>query len=442
MNKAGPRDLKCVVISLQRSLEIHQYIQQFEALSSISLVFNEINDIILTLNSALADVVPVLTRDGNFIRKGYDKELDWYINIIENSDDIIRNLQKRYIDETGIPSLKIKNNLILGYFIEISPNFASKIPYSFTHRQSLATCMRYTSEELVKMANDVYSAESNMRRREITIFAELVKLVTSTKSDLQTISDNVSFLDLVSSFAQLAVDNNYVKPNLVSERILNIEGGRHPVVENSLQSDGVRFIANDCRISEESCIALLTGPNMGGKSTFLRQNALIIIMSQIGSFIPAKKATIGIVDRIFSRVGAADDIASGRSTFMVEMIETATILQQATKNSFIILDEIGRGTSTYDGLAIAWAVVEEIANKIKARTIFATHYHELTRLQETVPKIQFLTVKVEEAQNKIIFLHKIECGFADKSYGLNVAALAGFPRSVLNRAEEILKKMS
>ncbi|MDR2667127.1 MAG: DNA mismatch repair protein MutS [Holosporales bacterium] len=442
MNKAGPRDLKCVAVSLQKSLEIHQYLQQFDVMRAIQLVFDEINDIILSLNSALTDVVPVLARDGNFIRKGHDEELDWYIDIIENSDDIIRKLQKRYVDETGIPSLKIRNNSVLGYFIEISPNFASKIPYSFTHRQSLATCMRYTSEELTKMANDVYSAESNVRRREMAIFSDLIKLVVSAKSGLQQMSDNVSFLDLVSSFAQLAIDNNYVRPTLVSEKILSIKNGRHPVVENSLRSSGVKFTANNCDISDESCVALLTGPNMGGKSTFLRQNALIIIMAQIGSFVPAQEAVIGVVDRIFSRVGAADDIASGRSTFMVEMIETATILQQATENSFIILDEIGRGTSTYDGLAIAWAVIEEIANKIKARTIFATHYHELVRLQETIPQIQFLTVRVEESQSKIVFLHKIERGFADKSYGLNVAALAGFPSFVLGRAEEILKEIS
>ncbi|MDR0942585.1 MAG: DNA mismatch repair protein MutS [Holosporales bacterium] len=442
MDKAGPRDLKCISAALTRALELGEFLSQFSQLNSIDLSFAEAREIVQILESALLDETPLLARDGGFIRKGYDQELDEYIDALENGDLIVRDMQKKYAEETGIPNLKIKKNFVMGYFIEISPNFASKIPYKFTHRQSLASCIRYTSEELVDAANKIYSAESNTKRRELAIFDELAEMVAKHKDNMRKISDNISFLDLTSSFSQIATENNYVRPELTSEKILDIKNGRHPVVENSLKLNGAKFIANDCFMSDDVRTSLLTGPNMGGKSTYLRQNAIIIIMAQIGSFVPAETAKIGVTDRIFSRVGASDDITSGRSTFMVEMIETATILQQATENSFIILDEIGRGTSTYDGLAIAWAVIEEIADKIRARTIFATHYHELINIRDTIPKIQFLTVKVEEWQNKIIFLHKIEKGFADKSYGINVAALSGFPKNVLNRAEEILKKIS
>ncbi|MDR3224593.1 MAG: DNA mismatch repair protein MutS [Holosporales bacterium] len=442
MGKAGPRDLRCVSSALLKANKLGEFIANFSQLRSINLFFDNAKELVQTLDSALCDELPNFSRDGGFIKKGYDSELDKYLDVLENGDSIIKSLQKKYITETGIPTLKVKNNSVIGYFVEISPNFAPKIPYKFVHRQSLASAIRYSSEELTETANNIYSAESNIKRRELVIFDELVSMITNEKDDIRTISDNISFLDVTSSFAQLAIDNDYIRPEMTSEKILNIKNGRHPVVENSLKMNGATFVVNDCKMENDSVVALLTGPNMGGKSTFLRQNAIIIVMAQIGSFVPAEKAIIGLVDRIFSRVGASDDIASGRSTFMVEMVETATILQQATDKSFIILDEIGRGTSTYDGLAIAWAVIEEIANKIKARTIFATHYHELVRLKETVDNIQFLTVKVEEWQNNIVFLHKISEGFADKSYGLNVAALAGFPRAVLDRAIEVLKNVS
>jgi DNA mismatch repair protein MutS len=442
MNKAGPRDLKGVSVALSKAMKIGAYISQFPELGSIDLSFDKADKIISKLDKALSDTLPVLARDGGFIRRGYDEELDEYIYAIENGDLLIYDMQRLYVNETGIQSLKIKKNAVLGYFVEISSNFASKIPYRFVHRQSLASCMRYTSDELVETANKIYSAESNMRRRELAIFDEIVKMVAAEHEAIRKISDWISFIDLISSFAFLAVENNYVKPELTSKKVLNIRSGRHPVVETFMKADGMKFVENDCEASEDATVSILTGPNMGGKSTFLRQNAIIIIMAQIGSFVPAKYAEIGVVDRIFSRVGASDDIASGRSTFMVEMVETATILQQATDNSFIILDEIGRGTSTYDGLAIAWAVIEEIANRIKARTLFATHYHELVKIKDDVPDVKFLTVKVEEWDNKIVFLHKIENGFADKSYGLNVALLAGFPRHVVDRAEAVLKKVA
>jgi DNA mismatch repair protein MutS len=441
MNKAGPRDLRCISVALRKASEVAEHIAQFQQMKAIELSFSGAEKIIRTLNSALTDNPPVLTRDRGFIREGYDSELDEYIHMIKNGDLIIYDMQRTYVNETGIQSLKIKKNSTLGYFVEISLNFASKMPYRFVHRQSLATCMRYTSDELVKTANKIYSAESNMKRRELAIFEDMVKLVTSEQTAIRKVANHISFLDLISSFAYLAIENNYVKPKLTTERVLHIRNGRHPVVENNLRINGVKFVANDCEMGEGRNVTILTGPNMGGKSTFLRQNAIIIIMTQIGSFVPADYAEIGVTDRIFSRVGASDDIAAGRSTFMVEMVETATILQQATADSFIVLDEIGRGTSTYDGLAIAWAVIEEIAHNIGSRTLFATHYHELVNVKDDIPSIRFLMVKVEEWQNEIVFLHRIEDGFADKSYGLNAALLAGFPKRVVDRANTILKKM-
>ncbi len=439
MNKAGPRDLKCMAVGFKKCLELDRVFLNYSKLKNLKLSFDGIERIIRTLENALTDEVPLFARDGGFIKKGFDSELDEYVNFLENGENMIKDLQIKYIKETGIATLKIKNNSVIGYFIEISPNYASKVPYHFIHRQSLATSLRYTTEELNDIANKIYSAESNAKRRELALFEELIAMIAKEKDHIRVLSDNVSFVDVCSAFAELAIEKHYVRPELTDQKIFEIKNGRHPVVENSLQSTGDAFISNDCEFSKDLFVSILTGPNMGGKSTYLRQNAIIIIMAQIGSFVPADYAKIGIVDRIFSRVGASDDISSGRSTFMVEMIETATILQHSTEKSFIILDEIGRGTSTYDGLAIAWAVIEDIITRIKARTIFATHYHELNNLKKSQPNVKFLTVKVEEWQSQIVFLHKIVEGFTDKSYGINVAALAGFPKHVVARAEEILK---
>ena len=439
MGKASPRDLKCIAVSLRKALELDRYAAKYPELKNLRLSFDGSEKLIETLENALTDEVPFFARDGGFIRRGFDTELDEYINFLENGESVIKELQMKYVKETGIPTLKIKNNSLIGYFIEVSPNFASKVPYNFVHRQSLATSMRYSSSELNEIANKIYSAESNIKRRELLIFEDLIKLVVKEEESIRKLSENISFIDLCSAFAELAIEKHYVRPELTYDKVLEIKNGRHPVVENNLNGSGINFIANDCDFSQLSFVSILTGPNMGGKSTYLRQNAIIIVMAQIGSFVPADYAKIGVVDRIFSRVGASDDISSGRSTFMVEMIETATILQHATEKSFVILDEIGRGTSTYDGLAIAWAVVEDIINRIKSRTIFATHYHELNGLKTTQPEVKFLSVTVKEWNNQIVFLHKIKEGFSDKSYGINVALLAGFPRNVVNRAEEILK---
>ncbi|MDR0695853.1 MAG: DNA mismatch repair protein MutS [Holosporales bacterium] len=439
LDKAGPRDLKCVAIALKKSIELHEQISQYEQLSPIKLDFVNAQTLINRLESALVENLPAFARDGGFIKNGYDQELDSYTDILENSENVMKALQRKYVEETGIQNLKIKKTAIVGYFIEATTSVVPKIPYYFRHRQTMASCVRYTTDELLNTANGIYAAESNAKYRELTIFNDLIRAVSREQSKIRTLSNNLSLLDVTSSLAQLAIENNYIRPVLTTDKILDIKNGRHPVVENSLRNTGTQFVANDCTLNETGPVSILTGPNMGGKSTFLRQNAIIVIMAQIGSFVPADKAHIGLVDRIFSRVGASDDIASGRSTFMVEMIETATILRQATAKSFIILDEIGRGTSTYDGLAIAWAVIEDIACRMKARTLFATHYHELRKISETVPYIQFITVQTEEWNDNIVFLHKIVAGFADKSYGINVASLAGFPQHVLDRAEEVLK---
>jgi DNA mismatch repair protein MutS len=441
INKARPRDLRTILISIQKSLALESLISNFDNLRDFKLSFKSICDIQAMLEGALVESPPLLARDGGFIRRKYDVELDEYRDLLDNGEYIIQRMQKTYVEETGISSLKIKNNGVLGYFIEVSPNYSSKVPYTFIHRQTLGSAIRYTSKELSEIANKIYSASSNAKYRELEIFEKIVQKITNFTEQLRAVVNNIAFLDVVSSFAILSIENGYTRPLFTNDKTIDIQNGRHIVVENNLRLNGLKFVANDCILSDGSEISILTGPNMGGKSTYLRMIAIITIMAQTGSFVPADRAVIGTVDRIFSRVGAADDISAGKSTFMVEMLETATILRQATERSLVILDEIGRGTSTHDGLAIAWAVAEELGLSIKARTIFATHYHELINVKNTLPNVKFLTVKVEEWNEKIIFLHKIEDGFTSKSYGIHVASLAGFPKHVINRAKELLNSM-
>ena len=440
MNKSGPKELVAIKIALEQATKIAYIAEKFTEISHLSPSFPDIAVFINILKSALSDSAPTFTRDGGFIKEGYDNELDEYMNLLKNGNSIIKSLQMSYIEETGINSLKIKNNNVIGYFIEISPQHASKMPYKFIHRQTLGSAIRYTTSELSDIANKIYSSEASAKRREIAIFEDLCSKITEIQKELNDISQKISFIDVVSSFAKLALDNSHTRPILTHEKILNIKNGKHHVVAQHLRSVGGKFVENDSNIDDSKLVSILTGPNMGGKSTYIRQNAIIILMAQIGMFVPATSAVIGIADKIFSRVGAFDDISSGKSTFMIEMLETAAILCQATEKSFIILDEVGRGTSTYDGLSIAWAIVEEICLNIKARTIFATHYHELINIK--IPNVHFLTVTVQEWNDKILFMHKISDGFIDKSYGIHVAKLAGFPKKVLERAAEILKNVS
>lgn len=440
MKKCGPRDIKAVQSSLQRFTTINELLSNHTVLNSLAVTNLNISQIVEKLSGAIIDTPPLLTRDGGFIRSGYDELLDEYRDLLDNGETIIKNLQRKYATDTEIPTLKIKNNGILGYFIEITPTYINRVTSDFIHRQTLGSCIRYTTKELSSTANEIYSAEANARQRELFIFETLVEDLASHHELLRKISDRISFIDVITSFARNAQDRHYVRPQFNDDNYINICDGRHPVVENSLRSSGEKFIENDY---DSKCnLTLLTGPNMGGKSTYLRQNALIMIMAQIGSFVPARSAKLAVVDRIFSRVGASDDIASGRSTFMVEMLETATILNQATSKSFVILDEIGRGTSTQDGLAIAWAVAEELALNIKVNTIFATHYHELFGIRETIPTVKFSSVQIHEDGENIVFLHKIAPGFTGRSFGIHVASIAGFPKKVLARANEIMQKLS
>lgn len=439
MKKCGPRDVKAVQSTLQCFMTINNVLSQYFELKALIIENTIILQIIEKLSGAIIDTPPLLARDGGFIQAGYDKLLDEYNNLLNNGEVIIKRLQRKYATETEIPTLKIKSNGVLGYFVEVTPAYITRVPSDFIHRQTLSSCVRYTTGELSDTANKIYAAETNAKQRELFVFETLVEYLGSHYELLRKISDKISVLDVVTSFAHNAKERNYVRPNFNNSNYINIKAGRHPVVEHSLRLSGEKFVENDYESS--SNITVLTGPNMGGKSTYLRQNALIMIMAQIGSFVPATSAELVVVDRIFSRVGASDDIASGRSTFMVEMLETATILNQATSRSFIILDEIGRGTATQDGLAIAWAVAEEIALNIKANTIFATHYHELSGLSETIPTVKFSSVQVNEDGENIVFLHRIASGFTGRSFGLHVASLAGFPKHVLVRANEIMHKL-
>lgn len=441
MHKASPRDLGQIKQGLDVAALINGYfpspptvlqqeisnLQGFESLRTI-------------LNESLLENLPLTYKDGGFIKHGFNEQLDYFLNLRDEGRNLIQKLQKKYVDETGITSLKIRHNFIIGHHIEVTPSFASKVPSYFIHRQTLASCLRYTTEELINLANDLDNAAQKVIEIENKIFEQLIQNVQSYHQQLQKLCHSIAVLDVRSSLAKIAKNREYCRPKIFNNTEFNIQNGRHPVVENALNNAN-DFASNNCNLTNESRFILLTGPNMAGKSTYLRQNALITIMAQMGCYVPAASACIGIVDRIFSRIGTADDLAGGRSTFMVEMIETATILHQSTKQSLVILDEIGRGTSTHDGLAIAWAVLEHIHNVIECRTIFATHYHELTHLESLLPQLSCKTMHIEEVNGQIFFMHQVKPGAANKSYGIHVASLAGIPKNITARANEILKTL-
>ena len=339
--------------------------------------------------------------------------------------------------------LKIKHNQVIGYHIEVTATHADKLfsnPDTFIHRQTMANAVRFTTVELSELARNITEAADKALAVEMTLFDQLVRDTLAHLDALRNTAQALAVVDVNAALAALSVERNYVRPMVDASMAFQIEGGRHPVVEQALASSGqnVPFIANNCNLSPDQRLWLLTGPNMAGKSTFLRQNALIVLLAQMGSFVPASKAHIGVIDRLFSRVGAADDLAAGRSTFMVEMIETAAILNQATERSFVILDEIGRGTATYDGLSIAWAVLEYLQKTNGCRALFATHYHELTALRGRLPTLYCATMKIKEWQNEIVFLHEVIEGVADRSYGIHVAQMAGLPAAALARAAQVL----
>jgi len=404
-----------------------------------------------TLEKALASDLPVYAKDGGFIAPRYDEGLDELRAVRDDSKRLIASLQLKYIKESGINSLKITHNNILGYFIEVPAKYgqdlldlarAGKTP--FIHRQSLATTVRFTTDELAALEEKIRGAGEKAIAVELRIFDELVAEVLAKAPEIADATRALSELDVAAGLAEVAALYNYCRPVLDDSLAFEIKGGRHPVVEAVLSEGRTsEFVANDCRMSDTAsgAIWLITGPNMAGKSTFLRQNALIAIMAQAGMFVSCSSAKIGVIDRIFSRVGASDDLARGRSTFMVEMVETAAILIHATERSFVILDEIGRGTATFDGLAIAWATLEALAQNNKCRTLFATHYHELTALANKIGMLSLHTMKTKEWQESIVFLYEIIDGSADRSYGIHVAKLAGMPPLVIARAKQVLSEL-
>ena len=376
----------------------------------------------------------------DFINHSYNNDLSKLYNFRANIKDLLETLKNEYKQKTGIHSLKIEYNNVIGYYIEITKSHLDKITSDeFIHKQTMLNCSRYVTEKLKDLENKILNINDEIAQLESRIFKEISDEIVSYHESLSQTAQSLAFIDVMCSFAIIATEKDYCEPEITSDLSFNIVEGRHPVVEYSLaKNKNEKFVSNDCNLSDKQNIWLITGPNMAGKSTFLRQNALIAILAHIGSYVPAKKAQIGIVDRIFSRIGSGDDLAQGHSTFLVEMIETAAILNQATERSLIILDEIGRGTSTYDGMAIAFSCLEHIHDKICARTLFSTHYHELIKLSEHLPTVCFYTVSVKEWENKIIFMHKVIQGIANKSYGINVAQLAGIPNSVIARSKEIL----
>ena len=395
------------------------------------------------LNSALSDELPTFFRDGNVIRSGFDMSLDHMRGLAHGAKETIAGMQAEYATSTGIHNLKIKYNNILGYFIEVPSTKADvlmKPEAGFIHRQTLAGNMRFTTARLIDLDNDVRSAAEKSAAIETEIVSGFIEKIRQVSDDLLSSAELLADLDVWYSLAVVADKYSWVRPDITDEVTFDIIGGRHPVIDFVLRSRGDNFVKNDCNLNIKS-VALLTGPNMAGKSTYLRQNALLVVLAHLGSFVPAVNATIGICDQLFSRVGASDNLAAGQSTFMVEMSETANILRRATRASFIIFDEIGRGTSTYDGMAIAQAVLEYL-NQLQPRTLFATHYHELTALVGCNPgqleNVSCLTIDVREHNNEIIFMHKIVPGVANRSYGIQVAKMAGMPASVVARAEEVL----
>jgi DNA mismatch repair protein MutS len=397
-----------------------------------------------TFARALVEAPPIDASKGGYIAPGYDAELDALRDSTSNGRRAIAMLEARYRDSTGIPSLKIRHNAVLGYHVEVSARHADRLmaPDSgFTHRQTLAGVVRFNSPELHEEAARVVEAGNHALAAEAAHAEELTRLAVAAAARITATAEALARIDVAASHAQRAAEGGWVRPHLTDEPCLEIEGGRHPVVEAALAATGERFVANDLSLGTADRLWLITGPNMGGKSTFLRQAALVAVLAQAGGFVPASRAKIGIVDRLFSRVGASDNLARGRSTFMVEMVETAAILALATPHSLVILDEIGRGTSTYDGLAIAWAVVEAMHDEVRCRTLFATHYHELTRLAGRLDCLSLHHVRAREWKSDLVLLHEVADGAADRSYGIAVAKLAGLPPGVVGRAKAVLAKL-
>ena len=458
LNRAGPRDLGVIQHGLEAASSIFALFKEDVEIMNQELIdvkhkLEKIpNALFAELSEALGEELPALIRDGGFIKAGYDSDLDEQRKLRDEGRKVIAELQVKYGEQIDVKSLRIKHNNVLGWFIEVPASQSEKLlaeenKATFIHRQTMAGAMRFTTTELADLETKIANAGGQAITIEHEIFNKLTNLVLERAGEIKEISDSIAVLDVSAAFAILATTENYCRPTVNDSCAFKISGGRHPVVELALRKDSSStFVANNCELSpsdeqQYGKIWVVTGPNMAGKSTFLRQNALIAVLAQMGSYVPADSAEIGIVDRLFSRVGAADDLARGRSTFMVEMVETAAILNQAGEKSLVILDEIGRGTSIFDGLSIAWATIENIHEVNCCRTLFATHYHELTALVKRLDRLENTTVSVREWKGEVIFLHEIIPGVADRSYGIQVAKLAGIPKSVVVRAEAVLNQL-
>jgi len=447
LERGGPRDMAAIrnTITQAGALRLMLPSDLPDALAQSTSAFSGHDDLLARLDDALVAEPPILARDGGFVAPAYDPELDEARKLRDEGRSVIAAMQAAFIKLSGIPTLKIKHNNVLGYFIETTATHAEKmldapLNETFIHRQTTANQVRFTTVALSEIETRILNAGGRALDIEKRIYRSLTEAIVDQAGPLGDLARGLSELDTATALAHIATTDNWSRPTIDDSRAFDIIGGRHPVVETALQKSGTPFIANDCDLSDTP-IWLLTGPNMAGKSTFLRQNALIGILAQMGGFVPAKSAHIGIISQIFSRVGASDDLAKGRSTFMVEMVETAAILNQADDRALVILDEIGRGTATYDGLSIAWATLEHLHDVNHCRALFATHYHEMSQLSAKLAGVDNATVTVKEWNDDIVFLHEVKKGTADRSYGVQVARLAGLPQVVIDRATVVLEAL-
>jgi DNA mismatch repair protein MutS len=440
--RASPRDLGAIAATLRLLPRVKAKLTARRAalLCELEGSLELCPDLRHTLDAALVDDPPLTAREGGLIREGFNAELDELRGVARGGKEWIARFQAQEISRTGISSLKVGFNKVFGYYIEITHAHAAKIPPDYQRKQTLKNAERYITPELKEYEEKVLSAEDKIHEREYELFVQLREQVASQTTRLMETAQVLATLDVLAGLAELAVSRQYCRPSLCDEPVLEIDAGRHPVLDQTLPPG--TFVPNEVRLNaSDGFLWLITGPNMSGKSTFIRQVALITLLAHLGSFVPATRATIGVTDRIFTRVGASDELSRGRSTFMVEMTEAANILNNASARSLIILDEIGRGTSTYDGVSLAWAITEYLHNAISCRALFATHYHELAQLAETLPGLRNHNVLVQEDRGTVVFLHKISPGSADKSYGIHVAQLAGVPGEVLERAEDVLAEL-
>jgi DNA mismatch repair protein MutS len=451
LDRGGPRDLRAIASAVLGARELGILLGNLtyapDGLAAIGTALRAAPQSLAdSITASIDEEPPLLANDGGFVRAGYDTNLDAERQLGSETRAVVAALQARLATETDLKGLKIRHNGVLGYFVELPAAQGTKLleeplRQHFIHRQTLANVMRFTTSELAELEGRIARAHEAALELETAIFAEMRAAVVAQTAPLRATADALAELDVAAALAHLAATRGFCRPVIDRSLAFEIEAGRHPVVEAMVQAQGESFVTNDANLSGETeggQIWLVTGPNMGGKSTFLRQNALIAILAQMGSFVPAQRAHIGVVDRLFSRVGASDDIGGGRSTFMVEMVETAAILNRATQRSLVILDEIGRGTATFDGLSIAWATVEALHGQTRCRALFATHFHELTSLAKTLPRLSNHTMKVREWEGEVVFLHEVATGAADRSYGIQVAKLAGLPEPVLARARAVL----